>query len=162
KDAADLHHERAEAVRRGDISILLDKIERENGPIAANRTRAALSAMWNWGIMEGGIVGANGEDLARPWSLTRRRGETGREHVLSDDEIRALWGCTDDGSEHSRIVRLLLLTGCRREEIGGLRWDEVGSEWITITRERMKGRQVHEVPILPAVRACLPIRPYED
>jgi integrase len=75
--------------------------------------------MWNWGLLEGHIIGTDGKDLANPCSLTRRREEKSKDRVLTDDEIKALWGCTDDSGDYSRIVRLLLLTACRREEIGG-------------------------------------------
>src|SRR6185437_6303939 len=44
--AAALHHERAEAVGRRDISGLLDRIAKRSGPVAANRVRATLSALW--------------------------------------------------------------------------------------------------------------------
>src|SRR5262249_2114610 len=48
--AAPIHHERVEAARRRDISALLERVARDSGPIAANRLRAALSAMWSWGL----------------------------------------------------------------------------------------------------------------
>jgi integrase len=44
-----------------------------------------------------------------------------RDRVLNDDEIRAIWNACDDDDDSGRIIRLLLLTGCRREEIGGLK-----------------------------------------
>src|SRR3712207_8127876 len=41
---------------------------------------------------------------------------------LSENELRLIWMATSTGSDYDRIVRLLMLTGCRREEIGGLLW----------------------------------------
>jgi integrase len=50
-----------------------------------------------------------------------RRGPP-RKRVLTDHELRAIWnGCQDD--DFGRIVRLLMLTACRREEIGSLERD---------------------------------------
>ena len=50
-----------------------------------------------------------------------------RERTLSEDELVWIWrACGDD--DHGRIVRLLILTGSRREEIGGLRCSELDSE----------------------------------
>jgi len=46
-----------------------------------------------------------------------------RDRVLAPEEVKTIWNqCRDD--DFRRIVRLLLLTACRRDEIGGLRWSE--------------------------------------
>ena len=50
-----------------------------------------------------------------------------RERVLSDAELAAIWkACGDD--DYGKIVRLLILTGCRRHEIGGMCWSEIDRE----------------------------------
>ena len=50
--------------------------------------------------------------------------ERSRERVLSDAELAAIWqACGAD--DYGRIVQLLILTGQRREEVGGMRWEEV-------------------------------------
>ena len=47
--------------------------------------------------------------------------EEKRRRVLSNHEIVAVLGaCRDD--DFGRIVRLLLLTGQRRDEVAGMRW----------------------------------------
>jgi integrase len=84
--------------------------------------------------------------------------EKRRERTLTDEELRAIWKATDQGGDYERIVRLCLLTGCRREEIGGLRWDEVHHDRLEIGTERMKGGIAHEVPLLPAIAETLPVR----
>jgi integrase len=53
-------------------------------------------------------------------------------------------------------VRLALLTGCRRDEIGGLRWDEIKDGLITIPQTRTKTGIVHEVPLSALAAAQLP------
>ena len=46
-----------------------------------------------------------------------------RDRVLSVDELARVWrACKDD--DFGRIVKLLILTGCRRAEIGGMCWSE--------------------------------------
>ena len=152
--AAPIHHERAEAVRRRDISALLERVAENCGPIAANRLRAALSALWSWGLRTGLI-----EADSSPVAFTVRQPEKTRERTLNDVELKAIWKATDDDGDYSRIVRLCLLTGCRREEIGGLRWDEVQSERIVFGAGRMKGKLAHEIPLLPMILAAAPKRP---
>ena len=45
--------------------------------------------------------------------------------------------------------KLLLLTGCRRDKIGGLRWNEVdfNARTITLPRERTKNGEAHVIPL---------------
>lgn len=152
--AAPLHHERSEAVHRRDITALLDRVARNSGPIAANRVRAALSAMWSWGLRSG-LIDAE----SNPVAFSVRYPEKARERVLSDAELKAVWGATDEDGDYSRIVRLCLLTGCRREEIGSLRWDEIQDERIVLGPNRMKGNVAHEIALLPMMAAAIPVRP---
>jgi integrase len=65
-----------------------------------------------------------------------------RDRVLSDSELVTIWNaCGDD--DFGRIVRLLILTGCRREEVGGLRWKEINPDTgvLTIPGERTKNHR---------------------
>jgi len=95
---------------------------------------------------------------SNPVSFTLKRVEKPRERTLTDEELKAIWKATNGGGEYDRIVRLCLLTGCRREEIGGLRWDEVHDDKLKIGTERMKGGVAHEVPLLPTITETLPVR----
>ena len=84
-----------------------------SGPVAAARARSALSAMFNWAIREGYELAAN------PVAGSNRPTEPpSRSRVLNDDELSKVWhACADD--DFGRIIRLLVLTGQRREEVGG-------------------------------------------
>lgn len=76
-----------------------------------------------------------------------------RDRVLSRDELAAVWKVVS-GSEsafHS-IVKLLILTGQRRDEVGQAKWDEFDSKrklW-TIPAETAKNWKEHYVPLSPA------------
>jgi integrase len=153
KHAVSLHHDRADAVRRSDIASLLDRVSKTSGPFAANRLRAALSALWSWGMRTGLI-----ESESNPVTFTLRHPEKARERTLTDDELGAIWAATGRDGDYARIVRMCMLTGCRREEIGGLRWDEVHADRLLIGATRMKAGIAHEVPLLPAIAAALPNR----
>jgi integrase len=102
--------------------------------------------------MRAGLI----ESDSNPVTFTLRHPEKARERTLSDDELRALWAATEGDGDFARIVRLCLLTGCRREEIGGLRWDEILTDRLLIGSDRMKAGTAHEVPLLPAIAAALP------
>ena len=67
---------------------------------------------------------------------------------------------TDFGS----IIKLLLLTGCRREEIGQLRWSEVDLDTgiVTIPGTRTKNHKTHALTLPPLaldILRAVPRRP---
>jgi integrase len=113
--AKPLHGLAVEKIDRRAIAILIGKIAGQSGPFAANRVRASLSTYFTWLAREG-IIGSS------PTTFTNKAVESApRDLVLSDDELASIWRAPDD-SPYSAIVRLLMLTGARREEIGGLCW----------------------------------------
>jgi integrase len=133
-------------LERKHVAARLGEIAAESGATAAARARAALSAMFHWAIREGIAV-------ANPVAFTNRPDvPSARDRVLSDDEIAGIWrACRED--DYGRIVRLLILTGARRTEVGGMRWDEIDPDkalW-TLPGERTKNGRVHAVPLAPLV-----------
>jgi integrase len=145
-----LHTLAVSAVNRAAIAAQANIIAGERGPVAANRARSTLSAMFAWAIGEG-LCDEN------PVMGTNKKEENGpRERVLSDSEAAALClGAPED--DFGQIVRLLMLTGCRREEIGLLRWSEIDMDAHTITLppERTKNGQQHVVPLSEAAMKIL-------
>jgi integrase len=71
-------------------------------------------------------------------------------HVLTDAEIATVWrACGND--DFGRVVKLLLLTGARKKEIGGLSWAELDTDngtW-TLPAERAKNGRAHTLPLPP-------------
>lgn len=129
-------------IRRALVATRLEEIAEQSGPIASNRARAALSALFAWAV-------AVGLAESNPVMGTMRVAvEVSREHVIMDNELAEIWrACRDD--DHGRIIRLLLLTGQRRDEVGDMKWSEVdlGQELWIIPRERTKNGLKHEVPL---------------
>ncbi|MDH2353508.1 integrase arm-type DNA-binding domain-containing protein [Bradyrhizobium sp. SSUT112] len=124
-----------------EIARLLRDLVRDHGPTSAARARGALLAFFSW-CMRQGLAKAN------PVIGTENpiRGKEPRDRVLTDDEIRIIWRNSLD-DEFGKIVRLLLLTACRRDEIGRLRWDELdlpGGK-LSLPRERTKAKRPHEL-----------------
>jgi integrase len=139
-----LHAMPIDQITRRDVATRLTKITAENGSISARRARATLSALYAWAMGNGlaeinPVIGTLNPENAKP-----------RERVLSDGEIAALWrACGDDA--FGKIVKLLLLTGCRRMEICGLRWSELDLEngILRLPGERTKNRRPHTLPLPP-------------
>jgi integrase len=83
-----------------------------------------------------------------------------RDRVLSEAELRAVLSAL--GSDpFSEIVRLLVLSAQRREEIGSLQWSEIDWErnLIILSPARTKNKRLHELPISSQVRAILERQP---
>ena len=120
----------------------LAEIETASGAVSRNRFRSSLSAFFAWAIREG-LAETN------PVTGTGKANEgNGRERVLSETELAALLRALGE-DDFSDIIRLLVLTGQRREEIGGLKWSEVDFErgLIVLPPERTKNKRLHELPL---------------
>jgi integrase len=134
-----------DTITRKDIAARLVVITRESGSVTAARARATVSGFYVW-AMQMGLVEHN-----PVIGTIQPKDSEGRSRVLSDDELAVLWrACKDD--DHGRIVRLLILTGCRRQEVGGMRWSELDSDrgiWV-IPAERSKNKREHSLPLPPA------------
>jgi integrase len=139
---------------RRSVAELLTGIAANSGPSAANRVRASLSTLFNWSIRQGFAE-------TNPAAFTDKQAEQSRERVLSATELKAIWAALPATSHYSTIVKLLLLTGQRRAEIGGLRWSEIDLERNTITlpAERTKNKRKHTISVSAPVRALLVAMP---
>ena len=96
-------------------------------PFTANRVLVILSKMLS--LAEVWSLRAKGTN---PRRFVRRYPERQRERFLTREEFRRLGAVLDkaeaDGSVHPSAVaaiRLLMLTGCRKGEILGLKWDDI-------------------------------------
>jgi integrase len=147
-----LHAMALDEIKHPDVAARLSAITRGHGAHTASAARRAIAAMFKW-AMEEGWCGSN------PVIGTRRPAEApARDRVLSDAELVAIWracdGCDDD---FSRIVRLLILLGSRRQEVGGMRWSELDLDagtWI-LPAARSKNHRAHTVALPPTALAII-------
>ena len=143
----------AREITRRDVRAFLDRLA-ERAPIMANRTRALLRKIFNWGILAE-IIETNPVHLV-PMPARERT----RERVLSEDEIRQIWKALDDQREGDRAhrrerlisaasLKMRLLTVQRGGEVMGMEWSELDLEngWWTIPSARTKNGQSHRVPL---------------
>jgi integrase len=70
----------------------------------------------------------------------------------------AVWNAAPEG-DFGRIVKLLMLTGQRRDEIADLRWAEIVDDMIALPAGRTKNSRAHEVPLSPQARLILNDQP---
>jgi integrase len=133
--AADL--DRATAVKT------LDAMARKGSAAMAARTAAYGKAAYGWAVKRGALS-------INPFLNLPVASDIRRERVLSDDELGAVWRAAASGAgAFSGIVRLLMLTGQRREEVAGMTWAELSSDFSTwtIPASRAKNGTTHIVPL---------------
>jgi integrase len=116
----------------------IDQVERRD--VAARLLAIARESAIGQGLLDHNpVVGTNRPKTPPP-----------RDRVLDDGELAAVWnGAGDD--DFGRIVRLLILTGQRRTEVGGMRWQEIDrtkATW-TIPAGRAKNGREHTLPLTP-------------
>ena len=152
-------------ITRRDVHELLDGIKKD-APYMANHLRAQLHAMFEWlasrdAVLVNPVHGVDHCVKALP-----------RERILSDAEIVALWKATfrlpkpntedDRDSPFGPAIRLLLLTGMRREEVGCLKWDEIDGNWALLPGSRMKNGRNFKAPLSPAAKRLIDEMPKGD
>ena len=141
-----LHPLAVSAVTRADVATCIRGIVRKHSVSTGAAARRALSAFFAWSIAEG-LLG----DGANPVDGSHRPDDPApREHVLSPAELAAVWrACGDD--DFGRIVRLLILLGSRRGEVGGMCWSELDLDagtW-TLPAARSKNHRALTIAALP-------------
>src|SRR5262249_1905084 len=137
-----LHPLPIDSIARKDIAARLVVIARECGVVTAIRARSHVSGLFAWGIAQG-LTGTNPAVGAAQLKPPRARDRT-----LDDRELAAVWSAAGD-DDFGRIVKLLILLGQRRTEVGGMKWQELDLErgtW-TIPNTRSKNGRAHTLPL---------------
>lgn len=106
-------------IRKADVAALHAKIGRDNGPYAANRLLALLSAMFNHAA---GV----GYDGGNPAKGVKKFKEQSRDRFLHADEIKAFFASLADEIEPwPDLFTLALLTGARRSNVLAMKWADL-------------------------------------
>jgi integrase len=151
-----LHKLVISSINRATIATRLREIAKQ-GPVAADRARSSVSAFFGWAIGEG-ICEANPVDGTNKHSeyVERERSLILDGEKPNYDELVAVWKGAPD-NEYGKIVKLLILTLCRRDEIGSLERAEFDREarLIRLPGARTKNGREHVVPLSDPAMAIL-------
>jgi integrase len=109
----------------------------------------ALKALFNWCIDHG--------HYDRNPFIRRKVKFSVRDRLLSDDEISAIWNV--DQRPYSDIVKLLILTGQRRNQIWKFDPAWLDGDVLTFPTSVMKSKRPHTIPVTK-YRQFLPERPF--
>ena len=124
------------SIRRGDVTALLDAVEDASGPVAADKVLAHVSNIMGW-------YATRHDDYSSPIIKGMRRSnpkERARDRILSDDELRIVWKTAEANGSFGAFVRLLLLTGQRRDKVATMKWSDIkDGVWTIASEKREKG-----------------------
>jgi len=148
-----LHDTAIKDVTRQAIVRIIDGFGHKK--VSADRARVALSTFFAWAVEAGHCE--NNPTM----HIKARADKKPRERVLSEPELVEVWNaCEDD--DFGAIIKLLILTGQRREEIGGLRFEEVRDGVIVLPLSRTKNKRAHAIPLSAPAQAILARRPSQE
>ncbi|CDK99965.1 Putative prophage CPZ-55 integrase [Magnetospirillum gryphiswaldense MSR-1 v2] len=140
-------------LRRADVVELMDDLQHKKGLTdQCDRVLTSLKHLLNWSVEREWIE----VNVAQP--IKKRFRSDSRDRVLSGDELKAIWTAAEGLTDPSRsLIKVMILTGQRRDEVREMEWSEVDLEravW-TLPMLRNKGKREHVVPLAPEVKAIL-------
>jgi len=142
-----LHSLPIDEITRDQIQTRIDYIAVHAGNPVARSCWAVMSVFFDWARMKKKLPEGHPNPMT---DVEQPKENPPRERVLTNDEIQLIWKTCDDWeaeaihaqqikastgkwprsgepptTEYARAVKLLFLTGCRRQEIGDLQWSEL-------------------------------------
>jgi integrase len=138
------------AIKRSDLTEVWDRLQ--DRPAVARLAHATLRKLFRWALSRGDLERSPLEGVDPPPAVPSR------DRVLSDDELALVWGGAESISwPFEGLIKLLILTGQRREEVAGLAWEELNRAervWV-LPAARAKNGKPHLVPLSSAAVAVL-------
>ena len=135
-------------VTADDVTEVLNAIEERGALVNADRAKAAIGSTFKWARQRW-----PGKYPTNPTMGLGKRAPTGeRRRILSNDEIAQLWSALENPAAPlspplRTIFKLALLTGKRRNEVGGARVQELhlaghAPVWIIPGDSKLRGKVV--------------------
>jgi hypothetical protein len=148
-------------LRRSHIAEMTDWIEDNSGPVMADKCRAYTRKAMGWHAERDDQYNLTSAFVrVRPRANQKERART---RVLSDEEIRIIWPVLENTGTFGAMVKMLLLTGQRRDEVAHMSRSEIDKEGIwVIPAERYKTRRPNHVPLSKAALALIEAQPKLD
>jgi integrase len=131
------------SIGRSDVTKLLDRVEDNSGPVAADKVLAIVSGVFNW-------YAARNDDYNSPIVRGMRRSsskERARTRILDDDEIRLVWSKAE--GTFGDMVKLLLLTAQRRDKVASIKFDDVSDGVWTVQNGNPREKGTGHELVLP-------------
>jgi integrase len=141
------------SISKKDATAFIDKAMKR-GPSAGVTAWKVAKAFFGW-------CEAREDDFPSPVrSIRKPARERSRDRVLDDAELRLTWEAAGvAGGAAGALVKLLILSGARRNEVTELARDEISADVIELPGERTKNGLPHTIPITPMIRLVIDTLP---
>ena len=143
-------------ITKTDILKVLDHIVEEGLPSAANHALSAIRKFFNWCVERGMLATSPCLGIKKPAP------NNARERVLDIGEMAAVWnGAELVGYPFGQIVKLLMLTAQRRNEVASIQRSQIyfdANTW-TLPAELTKNGRQHVLPLAPQAASLLQTLP---
>ncbi len=148
-------------LRRSHIAEMVDWIEDKAGPVMADKCRAYARKALSWYAERDDRFNLTAAFVrVEPRANQKDRA---RIRVLSDDEIRIIWPVLNQAGTFGAMVKMLLLTAQRRDEVAQMSCKEIGEDGIwTIPAVRYKTKKPNHVPLSKAALGLIEVQPKID
>jgi integrase len=142
------------SISKKDVVAVIDHAMKR-GPSAGVMAWKVAKAFFAW-------CEAREDEFASPArSIRKPAKEKSRDRVLDDTELKLTWEAADrEGGPAGALVKLLILTGARRNEITELSRDEIKAGAIELPSERTKNGTPHTIPLTPMMCQVLETLPH--
>ena len=138
------------SISKRDVVDLISAIVQRGAPGSANKTLKSVKTFFGWCVGQAILDRSPAEGVPLPTK------EVARDRVLDDAELaQVLIAARTMAGPYGGIVEFLALTAQRREEVAGLRWDELAQRVWTIPKARTKNAKAHMVHLSKQALAVL-------
>lgn len=133
---------KATDIKKRDVVLLLESIIERGSPGSANNNFKIIRKMFRFAVQRDILEHSPCDGVVMPAPLNRG------ERVLSEAEIKTLWGNLDTchaSADIKNAIKLILITAQRPGEVIGMHTNEIDDRWWTIPAERSKNKKAHRV-----------------
>ncbi|PSC06725.1 hypothetical protein SLNSH_02715 [Alsobacter soli] len=150
-------------LKGADLAGIIERLESAGKAGAAQDFRSRVRAFLAFAVTKAKVIEQNPLAGYRKQRATRADRVAKAQHgrALSDQELASVWRAADPTTNFGRLVRFLILTGCRRGEGAGLRRSMIAGDVIEFPAVFVKQGREHYVPIAPALAAHLEACPVD-
>lgn len=137
-------------IKRRDIQDIIKDIKSERGPWATRNVTTMLRPLFRWAIRQGhyGIDTNPCDDMGdEDFGLDPKQMK--RKRVLTDEEFKIVWNTSTQFGVYGDLIKLFLLLGVRRSEIGKMKWSEIEGNTLLLPPEREKNGEGRYIALPP-------------
>jgi len=165
------HSKQLTAITEDNVEDLFDEITEETGPVAANNVLRFFRAVWKQHRRKYSlgdcptIIFTKEGDNVKSWHSEERR-----TRYVHREELKPWWDATErlkneyigNGELAADYLQFALLTGLRRREIAGLKWEDINRRRKTFLIAENKSKRPYAVPLTPVLTDILDRRAGES